>query len=250
MTLAPVAQDVTAVYTSRALVERWLPAGAITTNADSASGKVNTTDLTNLILRASRRLDADLMSHGFAAPFPTITASNPATPDKVVEIATYRVVGEVRSILAHGNRKQGGARQYLDMATDALEALIERPASIGYGRVTTADDFLTKVFGTSSAQYGRMNGQVYRLRNRNVVPGSLRFVTSAGVEVSRPEGYPFTEGVDFAIVDAAEGVVALFNESAIIAAVGASGGAVYDVSWRRLDFGRSHGPTVTGVRVP
>jgi hypothetical protein len=246
MSVAPSGQDTAAVYTSQSLVQRYLPTGAIAEPEDTlaSSGKVIVSDLTDLIRKWSRKVDGSLRSKGFEVPFPTITATNPRPPDPVVDIVTYYVVGEVRSILKFGNRSASSVKYYLERADEMLDDLLENPRTIGYGRVTTTE-ILTK--SITADQYGKMTATYYRLSNRNVIEDTLRFVNSAGKEVFRSDGLPFNLRRDYDFVSQAEGTIILFNEPEILSQTGSGGGVVYEFSWRKLDWGQAHPPSLTGV---
>lgn len=246
MSVAPSGQDTSAVYTSQSLVQRYLPTGAIAGTADvtQAAGKVLVSDLTDLIRKWSRKVEGSLRSKGFEVPFPTITATNPRPPDPVVDIVTYYVVGEVRSILKFGNRSSSSVKYYLEQADTMLDNLLENPRTIGYGRVSTPE-LLTKSITTD--QYGKMTATYYRLGNRNVIEDTLRFVNSTGREVFRPDGLPFDLRRDYDFISQSEGVIILFNEPDILTQTGVSGGVVYEFSWRKLDWGQAHPSSLTGV---
>lgn len=246
MAVAPSGRDPSAVYTSQSLVERYLPSGAIAGTADTvrANGKVIVSDLTDIIRRCSRKLDGALTPKGFEVPFPDISATNPRPPDLAIEIVTWDVVGEVRTILQHGNRQKQSVRYYLDLAKETLDDLLANPLKIGRGRVSTPE-LLTKTASTD--QYGKMVSPYYRVANRNIIADSLRFVNAAGAEVCRPDGLPFMYGSDYSIENQAQGLLWLYNEAQILAQTGTGGGVVYEFSWRKLDWGQTGTETVQGV---
>lgn len=247
MAVSPTGTDVAVAYTSQAIVERYLPLNAITDAVSaSGSGKVTTDDLTTIINEQSRVIDGRLWGIGYQVPFPAIAATNPQTPRPIVLLCSYLVAAEVRTVLKHGNRKTPSASAYGERAEALFEQLESGKGHIGYGRVSSPENFnVTASSGTN--QYGKLTANYYRLKNPGLRPNSLRFVKSTGVEAFRSDGLPFDYGRDWSIVSHAQSVIALFNEASIIDAIGSGGGAVYEFSWRRLDWGQAHPTPLYGV---
>lgn len=245
MALSPTAVDVQRVYTSLALVQRYVPAAAIAGSADTTPGpgKVLRTDLTDIIFRYSRLFDDIASAKGFETPFPDISATNPSTPQRCVMEVTQAVVGDVRAICGFGNRKTGAITQYYDEAAKSMAALLENPKSIGYGRVSSDGTHLPEPLDR------RLFANLYQFHNRNILADSIRFVDEDGNQVRHPDGRPFSLAyADYDVHNAAEGLVYLWNEAAILSAVGVNGGVVYDFSWHKLDWGQSHPTPMPGER--
>lgn len=252
--LPPSAVDVTRVYSSQALLERYLPTGAIAASGVTTreSGIVLVSDATDLIKRWSRRFDNAASAKGFEVPFPDISAVNPTTPEECVSWVTNSVVAQIRSINAFGgNRKQGVVEHYEKIAREELKELVANPSNIGNGRVSCdgghAPESLTKDPNVDG--YGKLYANYYKLANRNIISDSIRFVTATGKMVSRPEGAPFSIAFgDYSVPYPAEGIIFFANDSAILQAVGAGGGIVYDFSFHKLDWGQAHETTFPGQR--
>lgn len=254
MAVAPSGTDSLAVYTSRSIVQRYLPTDALAATGDvtPASGKILATDLTDLIREWSRRFDDETRGVGLEVPFPDVSRTNPRLPDLCRAIVTDFVVGECRTILAFGNRKQNSVTHYTDKARKALDDLLEHPKKIGYGQVTceggAAPESLTKIAAADG--YGKMFANFYQFANRNLLPDTIRFVTSAGNTVLRPDGLPFSMATaDYFVESAAESLVWLNNEAQILASIGTGGGVIYRFSWLKLDWGQSH-PTRIPSMIP
>jgi len=245
MPVQPTGTDQTNVFTTSALVQRYIPVGAITSGSP-ASGKVTSADLTDIIARRSKYVGNILASKGFAYPFVDISHTNPSPPEAVISIVTDFVVADCRAILRHGNRKSGATNYYLNKAKDDLKHLLENPMTIGYGKISTPEP-LTLVAGDLTNQYGKLTANYYRLANRNLRLDSLRFVKSDGTEAFRTDGLPFDYGRDWQVVDYAESVILILNESMVLAQIGSGGGVVYECSWRNLKYGQAHPQPITGV---
>lgn len=252
MSVQPAGKDIVAVYTSQNLVQRYLPVGGIADAGDTTpgAGKILVSDLTSIIREQSRIFDGEAGAAGFEVPFPNVTATNPRTPEPCTDIVTKMVVAECRSILAFGNRKNAAPTDYRKVARTEMRELLRNPKRMGFGQVSTESgatpELLTKVASTD--QYGVTQSSIYRLRNRNLMQSSLRFVRSTGVEVFRSDGFPFSVALgDYAIMSQSESLIILYNEAEILNAVGAGGGVVYRFSWHRMSFGQSHAQNFPGV---
>ncbi len=249
----PTGNDLSSVsYTSQALVERKLPTGAIITGSTPASSKILQSVLLDIIARWSRRIDAELWDLGFQTPFPDVAASAPAPPHRVVELVTEYVAAECREILAQGNRMAGAAKAWRSDADALLAEIKARPNALGYVRVTTPEDFTVQVGSGTSPSYreaGLMQGVWYRLKNRNVDRHSVRFVRSDGSEAVSGRGTGFLPRIDWEMISPAEGTFAIYNNEILsaVAALGATGGVVYEYGWRRLDWGQTGQNPLQGV---
>ena len=139
MSLAPAGKDIVAVYTSQSLVQRYLPTGGIAADDDviAGAGKILVTDLTSIIREQSRIFDGEASSKGFEVPFPTVSATNPRTPEPCTDIVTKMVVAECRSILAFGNRKGAASTDYRRRAREDMRDLLANPKRMGFGQVST-----------------------------------------------------------------------------------------------------------------
>lgn len=233
MPVAFNAKDDASVYTDADHFSRYIPSGSIPDDS--------------VIREWSRHVDGRLRAKGFCVPFPAIAANNPKTPPDIVRAVSYFVAAEQRNIIKFGNRKAAGPSTYLKLAEDLLDRIISDPASLGVGRVSEPEDTLAQIASVDGAQYGKLQSPYFRLKNRNLMADTLRFVDSTGAEVFRPEGYPFIQGQDWEVHSYAEGVIAVFSESQVRSAIGADGGIVYECSWHDLSWGQSHTTRIPGV---
>lgn len=240
MATAPTGNDEAAVYSSAALVDRWLPPNYIVAGSgpSSTKGKVTSDDITDMIDEHSRRIDARLWKAGLQTPFPTVSASSPKLPRLIRRACTLLVASDIAQLIKYGGRIPSRAGRLAKDAEAILKGIEEAPHSLGKVRVTTPENF-TQAVSSGVREAGGMLGFWYRLANINVSPKSLRFVTRATadatpVEVLRPDGFPFIHGADWEWVSAAQGVFVLANTQ-ILTAMGQYGGAVYQWGWVRLD---------------
>src|ERR1019366_4469807 len=136
----PTGQDVTVVYTSQALIQRYMPKGSgsgwgyLTTQAvndgpSNVPGLISIDDLTDIIDDESRQLEGELSSR-FYTPFPDVAATSPKLPKVVREICTHRVAHRILEVLHFGNR-QAPTVGYLESKGQIKTlGLLEDPNSI------------------------------------------------------------------------------------------------------------------------
>lgn len=244
MGVTPSGTDVSVAYTTQALVQRYVPAGSFSDVDPPRAGTISTIDLAAMMREHSRIVDARLAAVGVEVPFPAAGATNPECPPIVQRIVTFLVAGEVRMIAAAGNRQNVTGSTYSKQAEEQLKAVEAKPSLLGRGRVLTPELFDVDA---RTEQRGNLIGQMVRLRNRNVIPDTIRFADSTGREVLRPEGLPIQEGLSWATISAPESIIMLLERSMILAQCGTNGGVIYEFSWRKLDWGQTGFPIVTGV---
>lgn len=245
---APTGTDISTPYTTAALVGRWLPDGYQTAQAvgggtSNVKGKVSIDDITDLINQRSRQVDGRLWKAGLRTPFPAISASNPQTPMVVRDAVTFLVAADIAAIIKFGSRGSEKSETLEEKAEAIVAALEKNPHSIGRVRVLTPEVF-TAQMASGSVETGTMIANHFRLKNRDVYAKSVRFVNANGVEVLRPEGLPFIYGLDWKMISPSQGLFWICNTQ-ILTAIGASGGAIYDWGWVRLD---RHNASVAGLQ--
>lgn len=252
MATAPTGNDVAAVYTTAALVDRWLPSNYVVagTGPSSTKGKVTSDDITDMIEEHSRSIDARLWKAGLQTPFPNVDATNPKLPRQIRRACSLLVASDIAMLIKFGSRTASRASRLKKDAEAIITSLEQNPHGLGKVRVTTPEAFTTPV-SSGVREAGAMIGLWYRLANTNVSPKSLRFVTRSAadapaVEVLRPDGFPFIHGADWEWVSAAQGVIAVANTQ-ILNAIGQYGGVVYEWGWVRLDRYQLKLPSIPGV---
>ena len=250
MSVPPTADDSAVAYTVADDVLAELPSN-FAWAATATPCQTTAAQAAAMIIGYSRELDGHLASK-FMVPFPASTATSPQCPDVVRRIVTYRVAARVRSRLLGGSYQAKTVQEYVKEA-DALEkGVCDKPSSMGFGRVTTPENvFLQAGQGTPYSEAGMLTGPWYRLKNRNLKINSLRFARSNGSEAFRSEGLPFCERMgDWAVINYAQSLIAIYNIGMITvacAALGGTGGVVYEFSWQRLDRGQPIPPILSGV---
>lgn len=248
MSTAPSGQDVSAPYTTEALVKRWLPTDYKTSQAEGAGpsnqqGYVSVDDIADIIKERSRQIDGRMWSAGMRTPFPAVTATNPQLPMQIRLAVSYLVAADICAIIKLGSRGAPDAEDLEERAEAILTALEKKPRSIGWVLVTSPELFQAQA-GVGTRESGLLQSFIYRTANPDIDPASLRFVKSDGTEVFRASGLPYQYGVDFKVLSAAEGTFAIANLE-ILNQIGANGGITYRWSWVRAD---RHGWVVSPLR--
>jgi hypothetical protein len=228
--------------------QKYLPPNCVVAS-NPGKGQIAQADFDSYNLKRSRDFDDDFAPKGFEVPFPDLAAAVAGNtvqpPRKAIDITTYFVVSDVRAQLNFGNRRARDVSKYEGDAEAARAELMAQPKLIGYGLVLTPESLTTKL---SISQYGRTIQPLYRLANRNVDPDSVYFCDASGKEVFRPELMPFSLDLgDYDMLEPAEGLIYLLNESMILAQTAGGGGVKYRFSWRKLDWGQAHPTRYRGV---
>jgi len=176
------------------------------------------------ILGFSREIDGKLASLGARTPFPSGGGSSPDTPELVKRWTIYRTAAECRMVAAGGNAKAEDVTMMLALADDILRF---DDAGRGHGQIlhdalleyVHNEDFEVSTDDGNGNEHGQLGSSPFiRLRNKGLHVDSghpLVFVDGSNVEVFDSAGYPFSQGRGWEILDEANSVIALVQQTEI-----------------------------------